>query len=635
MFSGILGMGERRALRNFRAPRISALPQGFSHPLELSRKLKAKVLRVAAFGVAAFCGVAPVHAQWQTQSLTIQPGWTAVYLHVDASYQTLDNLVGSDPSNPIAEVWLWQAPASTLQFVTSPQAPVAGTTQWANWGRIGTGITSTLFSLVPNAAYLIHSTATTNYTWNLKGRPVAPNYAWSTTGENFQDFPTVSTNPPAFDAFLSLAPSLASVLEVFQYQGGPLGPINPSQVFAFHSTPVVRGQAFWMRSGTVFNNYFGPFQANIQTLGGVAFSNSVSQYSFHLVNPTVSSVTVSLQLLPSESPPAGQTAIVGVPPLLVRGALTTSNLTYAYTSLTPGNSVSWTLTPQGQSGSDIVVVLGLNRYVLTSNPGALYAGILRFTDSLGYTEVDAPVSAQVASYAGLWVGNAAVSQVSSYLKSYQMDANNQPIVGSNGAYTVTGINTNLGPVVTPFPLRLILHNSGSQVSMLQRVFYGNDINSNTIVALNESSLDPAQLASARRISAIHLPWSAVNAPFQLSGQLAPGATLATINPINFDYNDQSSNPFLHTYHPDHDNLDATFTQELPQGSESYGIQRQITLSLLPPGNDFLSLTQAGQSFSGAYVETITMTGIGGATRTFNVAGTFMLAQISPIAVLSP
>jgi hypothetical protein len=104
--------------------------------------------------------------------------------------------------------------------------------------------------------------------------------------------------------------------------------------------------------------------------------------------------------------------------------------------------------------------------------------------------------------------------------------------------------------------------------------------------------------------------------------------------VVLNYDDQSSNPFLHTYHPDHDNLDATFQHELPQGSESYQVTRQIALSISPPGNDFASLTQAGQSFTGAYGETITIGGLGGATRVFSVAGSFAINRISPIAVLT-
>jgi len=315
--------------------------------------------------------------------------------------------------------------------------------------------------------------------------------------------------------------------------------------------------------------------------------------------------------------------------------LVTSNLSYNYTNLNVGTPISWTLAPQGAPGSDIVVVLGLNRYNMLASPGSLYAGILKFTDSFGYTEVDAPVSAVVADYRGLWVGGASVGQVANYLKIYQSDANNHPVVGTNGAFIVTGINTNLGAVPQAFPLRLIVHNDGTNVKMLQRVFFGNDVNTNSILALNESSLDPAQLGSARRISAIHLPWAATNTPIPMTGQLVPGGTVSNTAPINFDYGDQSSNPFLHTYHPDHYNLDASFKNELQVGAESYTIQREITLTITAPNNDFASLTQVGQSFSGSYQETMMMMGIGGATRTFNTAGTFALTRVSPIAVLHP
>src|SRR5205823_1233041 len=108
---------------------------------------------------------------------------------------------------------------------------------------------------------------------------------------------------------------------------------------------------------------------------------------------------------------------------------------------------------------------------LAGSPAGLYAGILKFTDSLNFTEVDVPVSAQPTSYGGLWVGAASVSQVANYLKIYQRDANNNPVLGTNGAYQVTGVNTNLGTVSSAFPLRLILHSNGTNTVLLQRVFY--------------------------------------------------------------------------------------------------------------------------------------------------------------------
>jgi hypothetical protein len=573
----------------------------------------------------------PARAQWLTQNVLVQPGWTAIYLHVDASYQPLDQLVGGDPHNPISEIWLWQ-PAPSAQFVTSPQNPSTATSQWRNWGRLGLGVTSTLIALAPNAAYLVHSTATTNYTWRVQGQPVAPEYTWTTAGLNFLDFPTVATSPPNYDTFLALAPALQAAAEIYLYPGGDLGPTNPTRLFAYHTTPVTRGQAAWIRSGTLFNSYFGPFQVVVSSSGGADFGATASQVSFRLRNTTPTNVAVTLRLAASESPPPGQLPIVGVPPLLLRGALNPTNLTYGFIPLPTGTPQTWSLPPAGQNGSDIEVVLGLNRYAIPSNPGTLYAGILQFTDSFGFTEVDVPVSAQAASSAGLWVGSADVTQVRNYLKNYQLDTNNSPVLSSNGQYVVTSINTNLGGVARPFPLRLIVHNNGTNVVLLQRVYYGLNPFTNLVVATSESALDPAHLDSARRISATHLPWSAANTPWPFSGQLVQGGTLTAAPDLAYD--DQVSNPFLHTYHPDHDNLDTTFHTQLAQGYESYRITRQITLQISPPGNDFTSLTSAGLSVSGNYLETIVLAGLGGATRNFSVSGVFSLNRISPIALLT-
>ena len=349
-----------------------------------------------------------------------------------------------------------------------------------------------------------------------------PNYVWSSTGLNFLGFPTPPNNPPAFDTFLTLAPVLQSSAEIYLYPGGDLGPNNPMRLFAFHTTPVTRGEAFWIRSGNNFNNYFGPFEIDLQDTTGVNFGTNLSQYSFRLRNTTASNVTVTVTLAPSQTPPAGQPAIVDVPPLLVRGALNTSTLVYGFTNLPTGGTQSWTLAPQGQSGSDIQVVLGVNRYALTNGVGSLYAGVLQFTDSYNFSEVDVPVSASPASTAGLWVGNAVVSQVGAYLKSFQMDTNNQLVVSTNGNFIVTSINTNFGPVAQSYPLRLILHNDGTNVFLLQRVYYGLNQYSNIVITTQESLLDPTHLDTARRISAVHLPWSLTNAPWACAGQLAAG-----------------------------------------------------------------------------------------------------------------
>ncbi|HET7625214.1 MAG TPA: hypothetical protein VFM25_08105 [Verrucomicrobiae bacterium] len=590
-----------------------------------------KPIRAILFAFSLFSGaVFPVQAQWLTQSVLVKPGWTAIYLHVDASYKNLNELVGSEAKNPIDQIWRWQPPASA-QFVTSPLEPLTTSSDWANWSRFDTGVPATLSALTANSAYLVHSTATSNYVWQIKGKPIAPSYIWTTSGLNFFGFPTPPDNPPLLDNFLSLVPEFSGAAEFYQYVGGNLGGSNPGQVIARHALHVTRGQAFWVRAGTYFNDYFGPFQVSLSGSGEIALGDSGGQYSFHLRNTTATNLTVSVRLISSETPPTGQPAIAGAPPVLLRGALNITNLTYAYSDLS-GGVAQWNLAPKGQPGSDITVVLGVNRSVLIGNPGKLYAGILRFTDSYGFSQVDVPVSAQASSLSGLWVGKAVITQVANYLKTYDRDANNKPIVSPDGNYIVTNVDTSLGPVAKPFPFRLILHNDGTNVVLLQRVYYGVNPFSKQVISTSESALDPAKLDSARRISAVNFPWSSANNPWPFSGQLAAGNTLTTT--VALAYDDQASNPFLHTYHPDHDNLDATFKNELPRGAESYDITRQITLQIDPVGDDFGSLTHVGQTFSGTYSETIVLAGSGSNSRTFNVSGNFSINRISSIATLT-
>jgi hypothetical protein len=281
---------------------------------------------------------------------------------------------------------------------------------------------------------------------------------------------------------------------------------------------------------------------------------------------------------------------------------------------------------------------------MTGQVGEVQAGVLSFTDSLGFTKVDVPVSANVASSAGLWVGSAAITRVGEYLKSYAQDATNGLLTVTDtnsanyGAYVVTGTNTQLGSVSRTYPLRLIVHNpaSGNPAILLQHVFYGVDVYSNTIVTTSEDALSRSSLKDARRISATHLPWSAANAGWAFSGNLDQTSMVAT---VTTDYDDSAANPFVHTYHPDHDNLSADGSAKLAQGAESYAIRREIVLSMMPPTDDFDSYVSKSKTLSGDYSETITLLGMahtaGTDTREFHVRGVFSLNRITDIPTLTP
>lgn len=592
---------------------------------------KHSLLLFGALTVAA----ASAHAQWVTQTLVLKAGWNAVYLHVDASYATLDRLVGASAPvlTPIEQVWRWNPAPATGQFVESPQQPVDSGSQWSSWRRDTPG--SPLQRLTANAAYLVFSS--TDYNWQLKGQPVLPTYRWSTSGLNFFGFPTVPTIPPTFEQFLSGVPSL-QFSQVFQYVGGAFGPTNPAQVYTLRTTPVRRGEAFWIRAGGVYNQYYGPFSVTASGSGRVSFGDSLSAFTFRLRNQTAQELEVSLRLVTSETPPSGQSPVAGVTPLLVRGALDPKTLTYGYAELPVNTPRTWTLAASDQPGAEVEVVLGLDRAAITANVGDLLAGVLQFTDSIGHTRVDMSVSATVASRAGLWVGAAAVTEVGQYLQHYLRDANNELVVQENGRYQVTETITNLAPVPAPYSLRLLVHNPASgPATLLQRVYFGFNAVSNPIVATQESALTPNLLSQSRRLSAAHLPWSAANAGWNFTGPLTQSGVLTAT--VRCEFNDQAASPFLHTYHPDHDNLNAAFNAELPQGSESYTLVREITLAVQPPADNFDSRVAAGLTLAGEYVETLRVLGLGRGggtydTRRFDCHGLFQLNRIADVPTLT-
>ncbi|MFM1942366.1 MAG: hypothetical protein RI897_1348 [Verrucomicrobiota bacterium] len=589
-------------------------------------------MRAGSFLAASlFLLVNGVQAQWITQTVELKQGWNAVFLHIDATHASLDSILAADPSHPIQEVWRWN-PAGTEQFIDNPLAPVNQVSEWTKWDRLNPGLG--LQMLGGDTAYLVRvdSAFVGTYRWSVVGKPVLPRSVWRVDGLNLIGFATSPDSPPRFYEFLQNATALDEVsTEIFQYKGGDLGENNPVAIVGqlLETTPVRRGEAFWIRNGQVFNRYFGPFEIANVTMGSLRFGSSLSTLSFRLRNLSPNALTISASLVESEAAPVGQAAPVDVPPLLLRGNIDFTDLTYGYTNMPVGETQTWTLNGRDQEGSEVEVVLGLDRSSMAGTPGDLFAGILRFTDSLGFSQVDLGISAEMASSTGLWVGNAAITQVGQYLKSFLRDSSGELFADESGRYQVTGVETNLTAVASPTTLRLIVHNPASGAArLLQRVYVGSGIEGQIVLSNSEKPLDPAEFGNARRISAAHLPWSESNLGWSLSGLIQLGDTLTTR--VTTPHGDHAANPFLHTYHPDHDNRDASFSSELPAGIESYDIVRDITLLPLLPGDDFQSRTAAGTTLTGIYRETIQLLGGQAPGKQYEVQGYFSLSRVSEL-----
>ncbi|MBT7910935.1 MAG: hypothetical protein HN607_10425 [Verrucomicrobia bacterium] len=212
--------------------------------------------------------------------------------------------------------------------------------------------------------------------------------------------------------------------------------------------------------------------------------------------------------------------------------------------------------------------------------------------------------------------------------------------GGTGSYVVAHTDTSWGAVAKPMKLRVIVHNNAAAApvaNLLQRVYIGIDDANGSLLLATGAALLPDATPDVRRVSAVHLPWSETNLPWEFTGAFAKGGTLAAT--LTVGHGDHASNPFLHTYHPDHDNLDARFEKKLAQGQESYEIKREITLRLNGSQAGFAGLARGGSVISGEYEEVVTLSGkaklsgTGHENRQYGMKGTVVFSRITPVATL--
>jgi hypothetical protein len=283
---------------------------------------------------------------------------------------------------------------------------------------------------------------------------------------------------------------------------------------------------------------------------------------------------------------------------LTRRVLETTTGTYSETAITGAFAV--TVPASGR----LDLQFGIDRTQLTGTPDALYASFLRITDSANMSNVLLPTSAQPSSPAGLWTGKAEVSTVTS------------TVAGSPGATTNRA-----------FPLRVNIHVDASGVArLLSQAYIGTlDTSGHPVgICTRESALLADKKADALRLVSSQMP---LDRALSGSGAFTVGSALSFTVTIPFD---DPTNPFVHTYHPDHDNRDARLAA-LPAGVESYNLTRRITFTFTAAPPDGSTITGWGTTiYGGTYAETIE-----GLHKTpLTVGGTFVLRRISEIAAIT-
>jgi hypothetical protein len=434
----------------------------------------------------------------------------------------------------------------------------------------------------------------------LTQKVLPPRSTWVRNGANLLGFPSrFNVTYPLFSNYFATFPAAtAANSKVYKYVGGPLGAANPIQVFNVAAEELDRTQAYWFEAAIV-GNFYAPLEVSPSNLDGLIYGRNGSLITVRVRNRTGGTVNLTVAPVASAAPPAGQDLITTQVPLTYRTFNTT---TASYQFATFNGALPVVIGPQ----SSVELSFGVDRSQITGATNALYASLLRFTDGGNLMDVYLPVSARVTSLSGLWVGDVAVTNVQSNVS------------GSPGTTTKS-----------PFPLRVILHMDDSgTVRLLSQVYLGKLAPAPNAFGLAtvESGLKADEKAKARRLISAHLPLDSV-----ISG----GATsIALGQTVNFTVplpHNAPTNPFVHSYHPDHDNRNLRFDGPAAAGVESPTINRTLSFAFAPtPPAGSSAQGWGSMVLGGTYTETVT--GIHKAP--LQVTGTFELRRVSELGSIS-
>lgn len=544
--------------------------------------------RLLATGLALGCIGGALRAQWTTQVIRLQPGFNPVHLHVQPPDPACEAVLGGVPG--VSEVWLYNRYLQTTTFRSDPSAAGVGQDHWLTWHPKGgaKAFLSTLSQLRGGQSYLVKlASNAAPVTLLIQGIPIPPRSDWISDDYVLTGFPVSETDPVTFARFLRDNPQVSTA----PGRDSQVFTVNPATAFETRVrnpevTSIQPGRAYWTYLKGHSHN---PFPVEVLASGehnAVQFVQDRPVAILTLANRTAQATeVVRLTLRESGPPPVGRPAKAGPTPLVA--LLPQADGSYAARRLEPGVDIP--LAP----GEQKAVRLGLlaRELATTRETNATYQGFIEVTEAThGFRQL-VPVVAEVPG-SKLLAGTGSLmgtpgARPRSAGTAGPGDANvaTSPAAGLwMGTVTLNAVNNPaFSPTDTPDPaqfpvqpaapldVRVLLHvNAAGEARLLQKVYLA-DVSdgSNRVTRMygNVGSL-PAGAILRSRVSAPAWPNPA---PAALSGTL--GTSLAATLVQGFD---DPSNPFVHPYHPDHNNLAEDYATPLPAGSESFTVKRAVS-----------------------------------------------------------
>lgn len=569
------------------------------------------------------------YAQWTTQRIPLVRGWNAIHLKVNPA-DTSCTAVFSDSA--ITQVSWWNR--DRLDDGTG-----SAVSDFCNWYR-ASAEPNTFNRVVGDQRYLVYSTRAFNL--DVVGMPVIPKGTIYLGESNL-----VGVNVPRVGG--SDSPTYYEYFKPF-YNRSPswygVTPDNQSILLGNRVLATNYSAAVWLQAaGSGITSFTGPFALSLDKSGDVmSWTSSTDARTLTIKNTSSEDRVLKIARVTTSQPPTGHGTIAGIAHLLIESI----DWSEGYAKRVYG-PLSFPLVTNLAAGAsfEFRVKPNLANMPATGDASRNYMSILKITDEgstidgevraggtceyrVGVFASGTLAAATKASAAGLWVGSVVLDKVN----RAKMLGSATPEWDPNALMTAPH----------PFQFRLIVHvDANGAVKILKQVFTakrtadaeGSDLLTDRDTAISYRGLFPN--ATIRRTASANFPFMV---PLALTGGefMAPDATLS--GTFTQEYDDKT-NPFVHAFHPQHDNVEFRNKAPYTLGSgdegvgeyESWGVTRTVSLKFLaedPAG-------AAGQNWNrtvtgGEYAEAVN--GLNGQLKPILTKGIFRLSKVSDTPVLT-
>ena len=582
-------------------------------------KIKNKLIIIITVLLSSINSLAATATMQQT--LELHPGWNAVNIVVQPTDNSIETIFSGIP---IESVWRWIPKDIGKDFILDPAEGLLSLDGWFGYfpEPRPDAFLSNLYTITANTAYLIKLDDTVNHTITLTGTPQLHKTKWRSNSFTFTGLPVDSGNEPSFGDYFSQSNA---------HNGQPVYKLNAAGIWELITNPFIEtakaGEAYWIFSQGA-SNHQGLMDITLQQGEDLDYRTFFTELDFSISNLSDVTNFVTIERVSGNTLPM---TFKNVDP---------ETGEVAWPTLT--NSKIYELLP----GEDVFVTLALNRanftedrmeqiFSITNEQGVKYylkAGgntiqpLVLPTLNAGVNKIAAAVPERNA---GLWIGTAQVMKVSE-----AQTAGTEPM-----------------PVGEVFPLRIIMHvdatgtvrliknvvqmwQEGTMVPNAENPAFLEVETPGHYVLLTDDSLIPNYSGVTTRTGqSAGIRYSTIAYDFNgneidMTGELTIGNT---VNVSLLIASDLPTNPFYHKYHPDHDNKDEQFLNDV---QEAFQVTREMQFTFTQHNPNYPDISDSPgwgvQEMGGVFRETIT----GLHKNAIFMQGEFRLRRVAATTVLN-